>query len=166
MCHQNEHLSSLANLLLFKVFSWLKGRQHQHTKLVGQIHTCLPIPCNPCWSQLNEQRRFVLICAVKHESWPRRSQSRLVLQRDAWEQHVVAASWRQHRIPCPYTFKWSYDVYHDPMNHHVYIRITAHCTECGATAEGTILDEPAEGESVSLTERAPNTVGRLHLKNI
>lgn len=85
--------------------------------------------------------------------------ARSVLPPEGWTNLFLKKIWEGHRIPCGYTFKRA------EVSQQVFLKITAVCHECGATAEGTLLTEPMDGEPVTVEWRANDSRTIRHYKN-
>lgn len=86
---------------------------------------------------------------------------RLLLPQFDWEDIIVHVLWEQHKLPCTYTFESGYAT--SALDRQQFIKIKAHCRECGATAIGIILTEPANGAEVPMTWTANDTRGLSHI---
>jgi hypothetical protein len=79
---------------------------------------------------------------------------RMVLPQQCWTNALIEKLWECHKLPCPYSIIRGQVTCGEDTE---FIKIAALCKECGASATGVVLFKPLEGESVSLTWRAPDT---------
>lgn len=86
-----------------------------------------------------------------------------VLPQYRWEDVLISLLWEQHKIPCPFSFDRG-SVSLDASNRGQYIKIDAHCAECGAVGVGKIIHEPVPGEGVIMEWRCEDTRNIPHRK--
>lgn len=98
---------------------------------------------------------------IYNEGSPRKR--RRILKKNAWSTKVADVFYKQHGIPCVFSFKRNKVRISDDHTRK-FITATAQCKECTAEMYVSAEEEPGVGNPLILHIRAPDTRSIVHLK--